>query len=385
MAEKHGTGPRVAGRDPGPRVAIAQPATPPTLVHLGNDRVLVEAREVDIAQIDADPDQPRKAMDPARLGELARSIADYGLLQPLVVRQAGMGRDGDMRYVVVAGGRRHAAIRLAIAAATDEDARRRLARVPVVVSETPAAERRVIQLIENLQREDLSPVEEARALKEILQLEGLTMGALATRIHRSQGYIDERLRLIRHEEIEQAVEAGLLTKSAGAAVASLAGAEARAAWLERARAGETIRPREIYASKPGRQQRPMAATAPTGNPAGAAGGTPSDGRPRHMPGTAPAAQDVSSPQPGDTRTDPARDEPATRDAEAATPHTPGSASPDDLRRAWRDGDGVARRALLEQLLGDAAPVARQVARRLLEAGALLGISSEALLDALDRP
>ena len=369
MAEKHGTGPRVAGRDSGPRVAVAQPATPPTLVHLGNDRVLAEAREVDIAQIDADPDQPRKAMDPARLGELARSIVAYGLLQPLVVRQAGMARDGDMRYVVVAGGRRHAAIHLAIAEATDEGTRRRLARVPVVLSETPAAERRVIQLIENLQREDLSPVEEARALKEILQLEGLTVAALAARIHRSQGYIDERLRLIRHEEIEQAVETGLLTKSAAAAVASVAGADARAVWLERARAGETIRPREIYASKPGRLQRPVPGAVPLPRVAGAA---QAEGN------AALVSAGKSPPRPGEHQ-------PAADDTGAVIPATLSNASPDELRLAWRDGDSAARQALLEQVLGAASPGARQAARKLLEVGSVLGLTCEGLLDALDRP
>jgi ParB/RepB/Spo0J family partition protein len=159
----------------------------------------------------------------------------------------------------VAGGRRYAAIKLALETTTDEAARARLLRVPVVINDSEAAERRVLQLIENLQREDLNGVEEARALKEIARIEGLTTTGLAGRVHRSQGYVDERLRLLRHEDVEEAVETGLLTKSAGAAIASLPAADARQEWLARAHRGEIIRPRDVYASKPPRRPRRGAA------------------------------------------------------------------------------------------------------------------------------
>jgi ParB/RepB/Spo0J family partition protein len=186
---------------------------------------------------------------------LAESIVSHGLLQPIVVRQAGLDLSGDMRYVVVAGGRRYAAIQLALEQTTDEVVRARLARVPVVINDSEAAERRVLQLIENLQREDLNAVEEARALKEIARIEGLTTTGLAGRVHRSQGYVDERLRLLRHEDVEDAVETGLLTKSAGAAIASLRSADERREWLDRARRGDIIRPREVYATKPPRLKK----------------------------------------------------------------------------------------------------------------------------------
>ena len=272
MTASRKTGPRVLpSLSTGPRIATAQPGTPPTNVHLGNDRLLMGAREIDVSQLFPDPDQPRKYMHPDRLAELARSIDTHGILQPLVVRQDGLGRDGDMRYTIVAGGRRYAAVRLAIQGATSDDARRRLARVPVVLSESPAAERRVLQLIENLQREDLNPVEEARALKEIMRLEKLSTDGVAARVHRSQGYVDERLRLLRHEDVEEAVETGLLTKSAAAAIASVRDAEARQDWLARARLGEVIRPRDVYASKPSRRRSTTTPALPKfGNQAEAA-------------------------------------------------------------------------------------------------------------------
>lgn len=244
IEKRRTTGPRI-----GPRLTPPQPAPPPTVMQLGSDRVLAGAREVDIAQLRPDPDQPRKSMRPDRLAELAESILQHGLLQPLVVRQEGLAPDGDMRYVVIAGGRRYAALKLLLDRPLDGATRARITRVRVIVNESEATERRVLQLIENLQREDLSPVEEARSLKEIMHVEALTTTELASRVHRSQGYIDERLRLLRYEEVEAAVEAGWLTKSAGAAIASLSSADARQSWLARASDGETIRPRDVYATK----------------------------------------------------------------------------------------------------------------------------------------
>ncbi len=252
MTRKRPTGPRIAPR-PGPHITTAQPDAP-TTVYAGGDRILVGAREIDVTQLAPDPEQPRKYMDPDRLAELAASITRDGVLQALLVREEGMGRDGDMRYTIIAGGRRYAAIQLALAQVPDEETRRRLARVPVVVRDTEAAERRILQLVENLQREQLPPVEEARALKELMQLENLTTTGVAQRIHRSQGYVDERLRLIRHDDVATAVEAGVIPISAAAAVASIGSADERRDWIERAQAGETIRPREIYASKPDRRR-----------------------------------------------------------------------------------------------------------------------------------
>ncbi len=260
MSARRSTGPRVSAGT-GPRTGTAQPASP-TTVQLGGDRVLIGAREVDISQLRPDPEQPRKHMDPARLDDLANSIAAHGVLQALLVREDGMGRDGDMRYVIIAGERRYAAIKTLIARMPDEETRQRLGRVPIVIRDTEAAERRVLQLIENLQREELPPVEEAHALKELMRLENLTTTGVAARIHRSQGYVDERLRLVRHEDVEAAVEAGVLTRSAAAAVASIEGTDERRAWIERAQAGQVVRPREVYGSKPNRRGTPQTATPP---------------------------------------------------------------------------------------------------------------------------
>lgn len=360
MSTKRSIGPRMGpGGGSGPRITSPQPTTPPTQVQLGNDRLLAGAREVDIDQIIPDPDQPRRSMDPARLAELAGSIERYGLLQPLVVRQAGMARDGDMRYVVIAGGRRYAAIRIALERASDAPSRQRLQRVPVVISQSPEAEQRVLQLIENLQREDLNPVEEARAFKEIMRIEGLTMDRLALRVHRSQGYVDERLRLLRHEEVEAAVEAGWLTKSAGAAIASIRSAEARRAWLGRAEAGETVRPREVYASKPNRR---------TGAAPSASGREERAGLP--LPGN-PASRPDTTREPGGDHGDrfPVTARPAVRRAASTSP-------PETVPEPLFPGE---RRAMLDLILLPADAAERARLRQVLAVGARWDLSCAELI------
>lgn len=207
------------------------------------------ARLVPLAQLVPDSAQPRTTFDGDRLRELARSILDHGLLQPLIVTRHGTTPEGEARYLILAGGRRHAALHLALTIAEDTTVRRRLAVVPVVIRGTSDAERRVLQLAENLHREALAPLDEARALREIKLLEGLSNAALARRIRKSAGYVDERLRLLRHPEISEAVAIGRLNRSTGAALASLGDAGERRGWMARLAAGEQILARDIYASK----------------------------------------------------------------------------------------------------------------------------------------
>jgi ParB family chromosome partitioning protein len=111
--------------------------------------------ELELSAIEPNPDQPRKEFDQERLEELAASIKEHGIVQPIVVRPKGKG------YEIVAGERRWRAARLA-----------GLEKVPALVREFSEAERMEIALVENLQREDLNPLEEAeayRALMETLQ------------------------------------------------------------------------------------------------------------------------------------------------------------------------------------------------------------------------
>ncbi len=135
--------------------------------------------EVEIAKVKPNPNQPRKHFDEEALKELALSISNYGILQPLVVVANGEG------YEIVAGERRY---RSAIIAG--------LEKVPVIVRELAEKERREIALVENLQREDLNPIEEAEALYRLLNENKLTQEELAAALGKSRPAVANSLRLL---------------------------------------------------------------------------------------------------------------------------------------------------------------------------------------------
>lgn len=132
-----------------------------------------------INEIEPNRDQPRKTFDEAALSELADSIAQHGVIQPLLVRPI---QDG---YQLVAGERRWRAARLA-----------GLTEVPVVVKELSDSETMEIALIENLQREDLNPIEEAEGLQLLIDTYGLTQDECAKRVGKSRPAITNALRLL---------------------------------------------------------------------------------------------------------------------------------------------------------------------------------------------
>ncbi len=151
--------------------------------------------EVDIELIDAGSMQPRAFFDPVSLDGLADSIRSHGIVQPLLVR-----RHGD-RYELIAGERRWRAAKTA-----------GLLRVPCVVKNIPDQDLLEIALIENIQREDLNPIEEAQAYRKLLDTVGLTQEALAGRVGRDRSYITNYLRLLRlPDDIQQLVKEGRLT------------------------------------------------------------------------------------------------------------------------------------------------------------------------------
>jgi ParB family chromosome partitioning protein len=128
--------------------------------------------------IDPDPNQPRK--NPGDLTELASSIREHGVINPVIVELAGDGR-----FRVIAGERRYAACRLLGFAA-----------VPCIVRSVAEQSRLTFQLIENLQRKDLHPIEEARAFKRLMDEFNLTQRDLATRLAKSPTSINQTLRIL---------------------------------------------------------------------------------------------------------------------------------------------------------------------------------------------
>ena len=139
-----------------------------------------ELRELEVTQIEPNPDQPRAKFDASALDALAGSIGSVGLLQPLIVRPLDDGR-----YELVAGERRW---RAAQKAGID--------RVPAVIRTSPEDERLQAALIENMVREDLNPVEEARACAALVDDLGISKEELARRVGRSRAAISNLIRLL---------------------------------------------------------------------------------------------------------------------------------------------------------------------------------------------
>lgn len=138
-------------------------------------------RLLPIEKLERNPDQPRKHFEPDALQELADSIKRYGILQPIVVTPGERGH-----FHIVAGERRWRASQLA-----------GLHEVPIVIRETEDDERLEIALVENLQRAELNPIEEALAYQELIDTHAYTQEAVATRVGKDRSSISNSLRLLR--------------------------------------------------------------------------------------------------------------------------------------------------------------------------------------------
>jgi ParB family transcriptional regulator, chromosome partitioning protein len=158
-------------------------------------------RTVPIEALSPGPEQPRKRFDPERLTELARSIEAQGIIQPIVVSPVVTPPGQPRRYVIVAGERRWRAAQQA-----------GLHEVPVVVREVVDDERLELALVENIQRADLNPIEEARAYSQLLHLRGWTQDEMATRVGKDRSTIANALRLLRlPEKVQEMVREGQLS------------------------------------------------------------------------------------------------------------------------------------------------------------------------------
>jgi ParB family transcriptional regulator, chromosome partitioning protein len=159
-----------------------------------------------IEEIRPDRSQPRRHFDEAHIQELAESIRSKGVLLPLIVRRDSEG------YVLVAGERRWRAAQKA-----------GLRELPVMVREVTGKEAFEIALIENIQREDLNPIEEAEAFKRLIEEHGLTQEELATRVGKERSTVANALRLLRlPDAIKQAIVAGQLSMGHARALLAIA-------------------------------------------------------------------------------------------------------------------------------------------------------------------
>ena len=181
---------------------------------------------VRIDDIEPNRDQPRKEFNSAALAELAESIAQHGVLQPLLRRPMVSGG-----YRIVAGERRWRASRMA-----------GLQEVPAVVREMTDGEEMLFALIENLQREDLNPLEEAKGYQQLIDVQGMTQEEAAAAVGKSRPAVANALRLLNlPEDIQAMVEKGEISAGHARTLLSFKSEEEMRLAAERAKAGVSVR------------------------------------------------------------------------------------------------------------------------------------------------
>ena len=161
--------------------------------------------EIALVDIDPNPNQPRKSFDPEKLAELSESIKNHGLLQPLVVTPR------NNRYLLVAGERRWRAARMA-----------GLTKIPAVVMNLDEREIAEISLVENLQRDDLNPLEEAEGIAQLMEQFAFTQEDTAQRLGRSRPSVANALRLLQlTKPVQELVRQGALSAGHARALAAV--------------------------------------------------------------------------------------------------------------------------------------------------------------------
>ena len=164
-----------------------------------------ESKVVSIDEIRPNPYQPRIDFDDEALMELSQSIRENGLIHPITVRQE---KDG---YEIVAGERRYRAMKIA-----------GMIEIPVIVIDADEVQMAEMALVENIQRENLSAIEEANAYVQIMKTTGISQSQLALKLGKSQSSIANKIRLLQlDEEVQQAVTARRITERHARALLAL--------------------------------------------------------------------------------------------------------------------------------------------------------------------
>jgi ParB family chromosome partitioning protein len=183
----------MGAEEPGGRPGLSAPGFGPAIIPLD--------------KLKASPSQPRKNFDEEALKELADSIREHGVIQPLLVEEAGDGA-----YVIIAGERRSRAARMA-----------GLTEIPVLIRSYTEEQRMEISLIENIQRADLNPVEEALAYRQLMDLTGLSQDEVAVRVGKNRATVANTLRLLKlPQAMLQALQEGGISPGHGRALLSIA-------------------------------------------------------------------------------------------------------------------------------------------------------------------
>lgn len=173
--------------------------------------------EVSIESIIPNPDQPRTHFNESQLEELSESIRENGLLQPLLVRKKGS------QYEIIAGERRYQASKIA-----------GLKKLPIIVRDVDDQKMLELALIENLQRSDLNPIEEAKGYKRLISMSGMTQEALSKAVSKSRSTITNSLRLLDlPEQVQQLLFDGKLTAGHARAILAVPYEESRVKLAEK--------------------------------------------------------------------------------------------------------------------------------------------------------
>lgn len=192
------------------------------------------AVSVRISEIEPNRDQPRKEFDSEALTELADSISQHGVLQPLLLRPMITGG-----YRIVAGERRWRAARMA-----------GLTEVPAVIREMTDAEEMLFALIENLQREDLTPLEEARGYRTLIETQDFTQEEVSQAVGKSRPAITNALRLLNlPQDIQEMLENGEITAGHARTLLSFKTEEDMRLGAKKAKEGASVRELEALAKR----------------------------------------------------------------------------------------------------------------------------------------
>ena len=173
--------------------------------------------KLSIGDIVPNPNQPRTHFNETELNELSESIREHGVLQPLLVRKKGS------KYEIIAGERRYQASKLAD-----------LTEVPVIIKDVDDQQMMALALIENLQRSDLNPLEEAKGYRQLIDASGMTQDALSKAVSKSRSAITNSLRLLDlPEQVQQLIFDGELTAGHARAILAVPYEDARIKLAER--------------------------------------------------------------------------------------------------------------------------------------------------------
>ncbi len=180
---------------------------------LGNDaedlrdlqKIKISSREIPIENIFANPNQPRKFFDKKELDNLAESISRKGILQPIIVRQLDEDKE---KYEIIAGERRWRAAQLA-----------KLDKIPVTIKHIDDMQLLEIAIIENIQRENLNPIEEAEAYKKLVENYSVTQDAISKEVGKSRSHVANTIRLLNlPQEVKDLLVEGKISAGHGRAL-----------------------------------------------------------------------------------------------------------------------------------------------------------------------